>query len=89
MAEKQKAINAIKGLEDKMLKAIKRKNETTLSQIKSIKDKLFPGNMLQERYNNFSMYYVKYGDQFFDDLLEAFNPLNKKFVILTETDQPA
>ncbi len=89
MAEKQKAINALKGLEDKMLKAIKRKNETTLSQIKSIKDKLFPGNMLQERYNNFSMYYVKYGDQFFDDLLDAFNPLNKKFVILTETDQSA
>ena len=84
MAEKQKALNAIKALEDKTLKALKRKNETSLNQLKVIKEKLFPENTLQERYFNFSMYYSKYGDDFFDALKASLNPLEKKFIVLTE-----
>ena len=83
-AEKQKALNGIKTLEDKITKALKRKNETSLNQIKNIKDKLFPENELHERYFNFSMYYLKYGDDFFNELKNAINPLEKKFLVLTE-----
>lgn len=83
-AEKQKAINGLKALEEKSVKALKRKNETSLHQIKSIKEKLFPDNGLQERHSNFSMFYSKYGDEFFDVLKNNLNPLQKQFVIITE-----
>ncbi|MEO8150189.1 MAG: bacillithiol biosynthesis cysteine-adding enzyme BshC [Bacteroidia bacterium] len=85
MAEKQKTLNALKALEDKTIKALKRKNETSLNQLKVVKEKLFPENTLQERYFNFSMFYVKYGDAFFDALKETLNPLEKKFIVLIES----
>ena len=85
-AEKQKALNGLKLLEDKTLKAMKRKHETSLTQLKTIKEKLFPGNGLQERHVNFSMLYLKYGDEFFDILKASLNPLQKQFILLIEKD---
>lgn len=85
-AEKQKALNGLKLLEDKTLKALKRKHETSLMQLKTTKEKLFPGNGLQERHVNFSMLYSKYGAEFFDVLKASLNPLQKQFIILAEKE---
>ncbi len=53
-AEKQKSLKALETLEQKALKALKTKNETEINQIKSIKEKLFPGQHAQERKENIS-----------------------------------
>ncbi len=69
-AEKQKALNGILVLNQKINKALKQKSETDINQIWTIKSKLFPNNMPQERYDNFSMYYTKYGKAFIENLVE-------------------
>jgi len=69
-AEKQKAINGITTIEQKINRALKQKSETDVNQIWSVKEKLFPKNTPQERYDNFSMYYTKYGKEFINNVLE-------------------
>ena len=46
------------------------KKETELNRIAKIKQKLFPNNdSLQERYDNFIPYYLKYGPDWIDTLI--------------------
>ncbi len=68
-AEKQKAINGIAAVEQKMNRALKQKSENDVNQIWAIKGKLFPNTIPQERYDNFSMYYAKYGKDFIKELM--------------------
>lgn len=68
-AEKQKALNGINAIEQKINRALKQKSETDVNQIWSIKGKLFPNNTPQERWDNFSMYYIKYGKNFIKELM--------------------
>jgi len=69
-------------LEKKLLKADQKNFKEALDQIDLVKDKLFPGGVLQERVENFGSYYVKYGDDFIRDLIRHFQPLEFKFTIL-------
>lgn len=80
-AQKTAALNSIDGLEKKMLKAEKRNFETITGQIKTVKGKLFPGNSLQERVENFLPYYAENGKLFFDTLLSEFDPFRKQMLI--------
>ncbi|WP_411275313.1 bacillithiol biosynthesis cysteine-adding enzyme BshC [Daejeonella sp.] len=75
---------AMKNLEGKLMKAEKRNFSDALIQIDSIKEKIFPGGGLQERTENFGLYYVKYGRGFIEGLVESFKPLEMKFTILEE-----
>ncbi len=68
-AEKQKALNGIGAVEQKMNRALKQKSENDVNQIWAIKGKLFPNNVPQERYDNFSMYYSKYGKDLIKELM--------------------
>jgi uncharacterized protein YllA (UPF0747 family) len=77
-AELQKSLQSIDGIEKRLLKSLKQKNETELNQIEKIKNQLFPNNSLQERVENFSAYYAKYGQAFITDLIEAFDIYNKQ-----------
>ncbi len=87
-AEKQKAINGIAAIEQKINRALKQKSETDINQIWAIKEKLFPKNIPQERYDNFSMYYSKYGKEFITDLISNLTyDLEKfKYTLLTENN---
>ena len=76
--------HAIDNLERKLVKAEKRNYDNTLTQIDNIKAALFPGGGLQERNENFGLFYVKYGKQLIADLIEKFEPLEFKFMVLTE-----
>ena len=76
--------HAIFNLEKKLVKAEKRNFEMRLNQIDQIKTELFPGGSLQERNENFGLFYVKFGSEFIDQLVEYFKPLDFKFTILTE-----
>lgn len=72
-AEKQKAINGISVIEQKINRALKQKSDTDIQQVWSIKEKLFPKAIPQERYDNFSMYYTKYGKKFIKELISLLN----------------
>jgi uncharacterized protein YllA (UPF0747 family) len=75
---------AVDNLEKKLVKAEKRNYHTRLEQIDQIKSDLFPKDGLQERTENFGLMYVKWGQQFIDELIRNFEPLDFKFAVLTE-----
>lgn len=68
-AEKQKSLNGLINIEQKINRALKQQSETDINQIWSIKGKLFPNNTPQERWDNFSMYYTKYGADLIKELI--------------------
>ena len=82
LAEEAKQLKSLEILEGKLLRAEKQRHETAINQIRSLKERLFPGNGLQERYDNFIPFYLKYGREFFDTLKENLNPLEKGFVVI-------
>lgn len=81
-AVKVRLKRAMDSLEKKLLRAEKRNFADALSDIDKIKELLFPGGVLQERKDNFGLFYVKYGPEFIQDLINTFNPLDFKFTIL-------
>ncbi len=76
--------HAIDNLERKLIKAEKRNFADHLTQIDHIKNELFPNGSLQERNENFALFYVRGGQQLINDLIENFKPLEFKFTILEE-----
>ncbi|MBF9252890.1 bacillithiol biosynthesis cysteine-adding enzyme BshC [Pontibacter sp. 172403-2] len=82
-AEEQKAHNALQLLEKKISKARDNKHEQTFKQLENLKEKLFPGGGLQERYDNLLSYKTNNPD-FIPALAEAFDPFDLKFTILEE-----
>ncbi len=81
-AELQKTLNALKNMETKILRSEKQKQETNINQIKKLKDKFLPEGVLQERYENFSPYYLKAGQSFIENLKEQFNPFDFEMLII-------
>ncbi|MDP2387898.1 MAG: bacillithiol biosynthesis cysteine-adding enzyme BshC [Bacteroidota bacterium] len=69
--ELQKALKGIENIEQKIIRALKTKNETSINQLKNIKQKLFPENSIQERHDNFTSYLLK-NENFVDDIKSAF-----------------
>ncbi len=82
-AENKKLENFLNGLEAKLLKAQKTKDEATVNQIRKLKESLFPEGSLQERSTNFMQFYLKQGPAFFDTIAEHANVLEKKFTVVT------
>ncbi|PRY51441.1 bacillithiol biosynthesis cysteine-adding enzyme BshC [Arcticibacter pallidicorallinus] len=81
-AVKARLKHALLNLEKKLIKAEKRNHEGTLQQIDGLKAKYFPSGGLQERTENFGIYFVKYGDTLISELVRHFKPLDSKFTIL-------
>lgn len=81
-ALKTKALKDLQELEKKMIRAEKRKFKAEQRQVQKIKQELFPNNNLQERVENFSFFYSKYGKEFFSLILEHSNALNQEFAII-------
>jgi bacillithiol synthase len=78
-----KTIKKIEQAEKKLIRAEKRKFQEQQLQIKKIKSQLFPNKSLQERVENFSFYYSKYGKEFFTILLESSLSMEQEFTIIT------
>jgi bacillithiol biosynthesis cysteine-adding enzyme BshC len=76
--------HAINNLEKKLIKAEKKNYRDGLEQIDHIKTELFSKDSLQERIENFGLFYVKWGQSFIDELIRNFEPLDFKFTVLTE-----
>jgi bacillithiol synthase len=83
-ALKMQTLHRLQELEKKMLRAEKRKFADQQRQIHTIKEQLFPGNGLQERKENLSYYYAKWGKEFIQQLYEHSLSLEQEFVIVQE-----
>ncbi|RME97570.1 MAG: bacillithiol biosynthesis cysteine-adding enzyme BshC, partial [Bacteroidetes bacterium] len=86
LAEYTRQAKSLDNLEGRLLRAEKQKHETALNQIRKLKEKLFPNNGLQERYDNFLNFYPRYGDRFFEILLTHLDPLTEGFVVIADRD---
>jgi bacillithiol biosynthesis cysteine-adding enzyme BshC len=83
-AEASNQIKNLEKIEDRLRRAEKQKHEIAIGQIKSIREKLYPGGGLQERYTNFLEFYCRQSDSYFDTLLENFDPLDMCLKIIVE-----
>lgn len=83
-ALKARSLKTLQELEKKMLRAEKRKFSDQQRQIQVVKDSLFPGNGLQERKENFSGFYAKWGKTFIEELYNNSLALEQEFVILNQ-----
>ena len=81
-ALKTKAIKKLIELEKKLLRAEKRKFSEQQIQVEKLKADLFPGNSLQERVENFSVFYAKYGKNFLDAVFNNSKGLIQQFGII-------
>lgn len=79
-----KALKKIEALERKMLKAEKRNFDAQQKQIKKLKSTLFPNGELQERIENFMMYYAKDGKSFIEMLYQNSLIFQQKFTIISK-----
>lgn len=86
-AIKARSLKELQELEKKMLRAEKRKFADQQRQISALKDVLFPRNGLQERVENFSGFYAKWGKDFLAELLQHSLALEQQFTILTISAQ--
>lgn len=84
LAEGVKQEKVIEQLEGRLVRAEKQKHETAINQIRSLKEKLFPGNGLQERTDNFLNFYLKYGPQFAAVLEEVVDPFAEGFLVVRD-----
>ena len=79
-----KALQKLDELEKKMLRAEKKKFEAQQHQLNKLKQQLFPQNNLQERVENFMLYYAKWGSGFLQIIYENSLSLEQEFVVLVE-----
>ncbi len=81
-AEATKQLSALDQLESRIVRAEKQKHEVGLNQIRTLVQKFCPNGGLQERFDNFLPFYIKYGESFFSTLIEHLNPLEKGFIVI-------
>jgi bacillithiol biosynthesis cysteine-adding enzyme BshC len=81
-AELQKQLKVIEQLESRIVRAEKKKHEIAINQLKTIREKLFPSNSLQERHENITTFYLRYGSGFIQILKDNLHPLDSRFAIL-------
>lgn len=84
-AESAKASKVIENVEKRLKKAEENKHATTIRQLESLKDRLFPNGNLQERTDNFLNFYLN-NPAFIGQLVRAFQPFRYQFHVLTEQD---
>lgn len=82
-AQEVKQLKGLEKLEKRLLRAQKRKLEDEVSRIAELQEALFPQRGLQERHDNFSEFYLEYGEELIPTLMRELKPLDLKFDILT------
>ena len=83
-AEEQRMKNAIENLEKKMMRAEKKNHTIALERINAIYKTIYPNGSLQERVENFSQYYVAYGDNWLQWMLNNFNMFDQQLKVMKE-----
>lgn len=81
-AQEAKQIKGLEKLENRLLKAQKRKLADEVNRLEKLKNELFPNGGLQERTANFSEFYVEMGKSLIPLLLAELNPLDFCFTMV-------
>ncbi len=85
-AQEIKQLKGLDKLEQRLLKAQKRKLKDHVTRLTTIQNELFPNYSLQERNTNFSEMYLEYGDELVPELMKHLDPLKGEFLIITTTN---
>lgn len=83
IAEGHKQLKSWEQIATRLTRAEKSKYDVQIQQIRNIKEKLFPGNGLQERHDNFIPLFVRYGLSILDLFIEELNPLEEGFLVIS------
>lgn len=87
-ADAVKAVGNMEQWESRLVRAEKQKHEVTLNQIRALREKLLPGNGMQERSDNFMPYLLKYGETWIDTLKATLLPFEPGLVLLEDLGEP-
>lgn len=82
-AELKKSIDGLHALNSKVNKALKQQHANGITQVLKQKEKYFPADGLQERYENIFQYINKYGFEFIDELKKELTNELPTFSVLT------
>ena len=82
-AQEKKQTKGLEALEKRLLKAEKNVHKDYLNRLEALHSALFPNGSLQERFTNFSEFYMDHGDELIKRLKLELEPLNQKFHVLT------
>ncbi len=82
-AEENKTMKSVDSIEKRLRKSEEKNHESAIGRIEKVQEKLFPDGKLQERHDNFLNFYIN-NPELIDQLLDAFDPFDFKFNILTE-----
>jgi bacillithiol biosynthesis cysteine-adding enzyme BshC len=83
-AEKIRMIKDIEHLGKRLVRTEKAQNETKITQLNKLYDKLFPEGKLQERHDNFMPHYLRHGSAYLEMLIAHLDPLFNEVLILEE-----
>lgn len=81
-AQEVKQLKGLDHLEKRLLKAQKRKLSDAVQRLTALQLQLFPQENLQERINNFSEFYLEYGEDLIPDLISALDSMNDGFAVV-------
>jgi bacillithiol biosynthesis cysteine-adding enzyme BshC len=81
-AQEKKQLNGLENLEKRLLKAQKHKLFEVVNRITNVQNELFPNQSLQERNQNFSVFYEIMGADLIPLLLKSTDPLKFEFTVL-------
>ena len=82
-AQEKKQLKGLEALEKRLLKAEKKSHKDYINRLETIHLELFPNGGLQERYTNFTEFYLEHGEEFIKHLKLELAPLNQRFHVLT------
>lgn len=81
-AQEKKQLNGLDNLEKRLLKAQKQKHSEVVDRLTAVQNELFPNKSLQERNQNFSVFYELMGADLIPTLIKNIDPLKFEFAII-------
>lgn len=82
LSEGTKMMKGIDTIEARLKKSVKQKEETSLTQIQNVKQKLFPAEGLQERHDNYIQFWINQTPEWQEQFIDLLNPLEKEFLVI-------
>ena len=81
-AEEVRQLKSLDKLERRLLRAQKRKLADELARTTILQSELFPNGVLQERFSNFTDFYLQKGKELIPKFVRNFNPFDFRFVVI-------
>lgn len=82
-AQRTKQLKGFNHLQKRLKKAERLKSTDKVNQLIGLNNELFPNHELQERYNNFSTFWLNYGSEWIEVVYETLKPFEFGFQIKT------